>query len=141
MSSLSKQEENRRWKRRRTILEQLLKHYFEWRVLFEEEGVDTLSHDGEDYGLHDIMENLDLLPPRQLEAVQLICILNFTQKEAAEIMGFTKWTTPVQQYKNAGLGKLLTYMDDPELAREKREQQRAKKARQLRKKAKEKVRV
>lgn len=57
----------------------------------------------------DIYNGFKILPPRQRTAVWLMCVEDMSEDETSKKMGFQKKPTPVQQYKNFGLSKLMAY--------------------------------
>ena len=105
-------------RRKMKILKEILKNYEQWKVLVEEHGVLSLSIDGDEYHFHDILEGIERLPPRQREALWKLCIENKKEVEVAREMGFTRWSTPVQQYRNHGLFKLVKWHEEKKKARE-----------------------
>lgn len=92
---------------KRRTLEKLLKNYQLWKSTAETEGVFTVVVDGDEYHLFDILYGIDQLPRRQRQALVLICLEDLREVDAARQMGFTKWSTPAQQYKNAALDRLM----------------------------------
>lgn len=116
--------EQEHWLLRRKTLERILKNYATWRALYETEGeaVSVISAHGDEWHIFDVLDGLDELPPRQLEAIVLTCLEGRSELEAAKIMGFKKWSTPVQQYRNLGLNKLLAMHDKKSQAQKKREE-------------------
>lgn len=86
------------------------------------------SIDGEDIYYHDLMTGVDTLPERQHDAFRLICLQGYTESAATEIMlPDSKWSTPVQQYSDDGLKKMIAAYDakqagtwDPEAVKKKR---------------------
>jgi hypothetical protein len=101
-----------------------LKNYSHWVSLVESEGLHTIAVEG--WGeLHymDILKGFEVLPPRQKQAVWLMCIEDKSEEDVARIMGFATRPTPVQQYKNFGLALLMKYQEaasDERLAMEKK---------------------
>lgn len=99
---------------KRKTLEKLLKNYQLWVSVAETEGTFTLTVDGEEYHLFDLLDGIDKLPRRQRQALVLICLEDMKEIDAAKIMGFTRWSTPTQQYKNAALDKLMHMRGRPD---------------------------
>lgn len=87
-------------------LEAILRHYVEFRELYETQGVEELRIDGVVVNIHDILTGIKELPKRQKTALILTCIYNYKEVEAAPLMGFTKWTSPVSSYKKLALQKI-----------------------------------
>lgn len=109
------------YKAKRKRYAKMLKHYQEWLSLVESENIQTLpiGENGEEIHYMDVRDALRVLPPRQYEAVRLMCLEDLSEQEVAVRMGFTKWPTPVQQYKNFGLKRLIDYIEgDSELRNE-----------------------
>lgn len=69
--------------------------------------------DGEEVYLGDLMIGIETLPPKQRQAFELICLLSYTETAATEIMlPNSKWSTPVQQYSDEGLDKMIRAYDE-----------------------------
>jgi len=89
-------------------LEAILRHYFEFKELYEQQGIEELTlDDGLVVNFHDIKNGIEELPKRQRTALILTCFLNLKEVDAAPLMGFTKWTSPVSSYKKLALQKLI----------------------------------
>ncbi len=105
--------ETEAFKRKRRLYGRVLKNYQLWVSMRESDGIETirLVEDGIEYEFHymDIMEGLRILPPRQREAVWLMCVEDRPEAEVAKLMNFPKPVSPVQQYKNFGLARLIEY--------------------------------
>jgi hypothetical protein len=89
----------------------LLKNYASWVSLIESDGgphTITLPS-GQEIHYLDILDGFAILPERQRQAVWLMCVQDLSEAETAKIMGFLNWPTPVQQYKNYGLAKLIAF--------------------------------
>lgn len=70
------------------------------------------SPDGEDIFYGDLMVGHNTLPPQQRAAFDLICLQEYTESAAtAEILPNSKWSTPVQQYSDDGLKKMIAAYD------------------------------
>jgi len=66
----------------------------------------------EDICLDDLMVGIDTLPPKQKQAFELICLQSYTETAATEIMlPNSRWSTPVQQYADEGLDKMIRAYD------------------------------
>ena len=58
------------------------------------------------------MAGIDTLPRRQRQAFELICLRSFTEAATTEILlPGSNWTTPVQQYSDDGLKKMVAAYD------------------------------
>lgn len=89
-------------------LEAILRHYAEFRELYEQDGIEEITlDDGYVVNIHDVLKGIDELPKRQRTALILTCLYNLKEVEAAPLMGFTKWTSPVSSYKKLALEKLV----------------------------------
>jgi DNA-directed RNA polymerase specialized sigma24 family protein len=90
------------------ILENILRNYYEFKALYEETGIYEITLDnGYVVNFHDILKGLDSLPPRQKQAVWLMCIEGRKEVEVAKIMGFERWSAPVGMYKRKALRTLV----------------------------------
>lgn len=89
-------------------LEVILRHYAEFRALYEDRGIEEIRlGDGTVVNIHDVLAGISRLPPRQRQALVLTCLWNMKEKDAARIMGFERWSTPVGTYKTLALKKLV----------------------------------
>lgn len=89
-------------------MEAILRHYDEFRALYESEGIDEIPiGNGFTVNIHDILSGIDELPRRQKMALVLTCLMNMKEVDAAPLMGFKKWTSPVSSYKKLALEKLV----------------------------------
>ena len=78
------------------LLELILKNYWEFKALLEDEGIDEIDLDnGVTINFHDLLKGLDELPPKQRQAIDLICIQGYREVEAAKIMQYESWSSPV----------------------------------------------
>lgn len=113
-------------RRRREIFKRTYQKMGHWRSL-QYQGVMTqflTSPDGEEIFYGDLMVGHDSLPPQQRKAFDLICLQEYTESAATEvILPESKWSTPVQQYSDDGLKKMIKAYDskqqgtwDPEKA-------------------------
>lgn len=117
-------------KRRIQIFKRIYQNMEHWRAQQEDYGMSPVitTIDGEDVYYFDLMTGVDTLPLRQHQAFELICLQGFTESAATEILlPDSKWSTPVQQYSDDGLKKMITAYDakqsgtwDPEAAKKKR---------------------
>jgi DNA-directed RNA polymerase specialized sigma24 family protein len=103
--------ETAEYKAKRSQFARILKNFATWQSLVESAGLHTITVKGEDYHYLDILEAFSVLPPRQREAVWLMCVEDLSEVDVAKKMGFTTWPTPVQQYKNYGLGRMMEFME------------------------------
>lgn len=89
-------------------LEALLRHYYEFLALYEDSGVDEITiEDGTRVNILDLLRGIDELPERQKQAIVLTCLMNLKERDAARIMGFPKWSSPVGTYKKLALARLV----------------------------------
>lgn len=66
----------------------------------------------EDIYIGDLLVGLDSLPPRQRQAFELICLQGYTETAARdELLPNSKSSTPVQQYADSGLLRMVTAYD------------------------------
>jgi hypothetical protein len=66
----------------------------------------------EDICLDDLLVGIETLPPKQRQAFELICLKSYTETAATEIMlPNSRWSTPVQQYADEGLDKMIRAYD------------------------------
>jgi hypothetical protein len=93
-----------------TTLRELLRHLQEWESLFESDGIDELTHDGDTWCLWDIQRlyvaSQAMLPHRQKQAIRLFLYENMKEKDAAVFMGVSE-TNPIAMYATTGLRRLL----------------------------------
>lgn len=117
-----------RSKRRTQLFKRVYQNYFHWQSLRETGEVDdVLTVDGEEIYLGDLMTGIDTLPLRQRQAFELICLRGYTESAATAILlPNSRWSTPVQQYSDDGLKKMILAYDakqagtwDPVAARRK----------------------
>lgn len=73
----------------------------------------TIPETGEEIGFDDLMVGIDSLPPQQRKAFELICCLEWTETDATKvILPDSKWSTPVQQYADTALDRMIRAYDD-----------------------------
>lgn len=83
-------------------------------------GIVTIPETGEEIYLADLMVGIDSLPPRQREAFELICLQEWTETDATKkMLPDSKWSTPVQQYADTALGRMIAAYDHYQLCGEK----------------------
>jgi DNA-directed RNA polymerase specialized sigma24 family protein len=91
-------------------LRELFRNLKQWRSLYESEQLDTIaSPDGDEYCLWDIESlygQIDTLPKRQYQAIELYLVQNMKEAEAAVKMGVSA-TNPIGIYASVGLQKLI----------------------------------
>lgn len=76
------------------------------------EPVITDPSTGEDIYIEDLLVGLDSLPNRQRQAFELICLRGYTETAARDILlPNSKSSTPVQQYADSALGRMVTAYD------------------------------
>lgn len=116
-------------KRRTQVFKRIYQHYYHWQSLRESGEVsDVLAVDGEEIYIGDLMTGIETLPLRQRQAFELICLRGYTESAATAILlPNSRWSTPVQQYSDDGLKKMIAAYDakqngtwNPETARRKR---------------------
>ena len=116
-------------KRRIQLFKRVYQNYYHWCSLRETGQVDdVLAVDGEEIYLGDLMTGIEILPLRQRQAFELICLKGYTESAATAILlPNSRWSTPVQQYSDDGLKKMVAAYDakqngtwDPVAARSKR---------------------
>lgn len=116
-------------KRRTQLFKRIYQNYHHWCSLRESGQVDdVITVDGEEIYLGDLMTGIDILPNRQRQAFELICLRGYTESAATAILlPHSRWSTPVQQYSDDGLKKMIAAYDakqngtwDPVAARRKR---------------------
>ena len=90
-------------------MEIILRHWADFRELYEATGVDELQLGKKIIvNIHDILQDIVLLPKRQREAIQLTCLQGLREIDAAKIMGLAGRSSPVGAYKRLGLKKLAS---------------------------------
>lgn len=90
------------------LLENVLRNYHEFRELYVREGIEEVQIEGFTVNVHDVLQGLEELPERQREAIELTCLRNMREVDAASIMlPDSKWSSPVGAYKRTGLQKLV----------------------------------
>jgi hypothetical protein len=105
-------------KRRLQVFKRIYTHLGHFRALLEAgemdmPGIVTIPGTDEEVYLSDLMVGIDSLPPRQREAFSLICLEGYTETDATKLMlPDSKWPTPVQQYADSGLQKMVQAYDD-----------------------------
>ena len=116
-------------KRRAQLFKRVYQNYYHWRSLRETGEInDVLNVDGEEIYLGDLMTGIETLPLRQRQAFELICLRGYTESAATAILlPNSRWSTPVQQYSDDGLRKMIAAYDakqdgtwDPATAHRKR---------------------
>jgi hypothetical protein len=101
-------------------LEALFRNFNEFQALYEDLGIQEITLDnGIVVNIHDLLQGIDELPKRQKEALILTCFMGLKEVEAAPLLGFTKWTSPVSSYKRLALRKLVDrYWTEEEVERD-----------------------
>jgi hypothetical protein len=116
-------------KRRAQVFKRIYQNYYHWQSLRETGEVsDILAVDGEEIYISDLMTGIETLPLRQRQAFELICLRGYTESAATAILlPNSRWSTPVQQYSDDGLKKMIAAYDakqngtwNPATARRKR---------------------
>jgi hypothetical protein len=102
-------------KRRLQVFKRLYQSREHWHALMEDRGMSDVITDeetGEDIFLGDLMVGIDTLPTRQRQAFELICLQGFTETAARdELLPNSRSSTPVQQYSNSGLVRMVDAYD------------------------------
>jgi len=105
-------------KKRQQLFKRLYLHLSHFQSLLETgdmevPGIVTIPETGEEVYLSDLMVGIDSLPPRQREAFELICLQGYTETETREkMLPDSKWSTPVQQYAEAALQRMIKAYDE-----------------------------
>jgi hypothetical protein len=77
------------------------------------DGIVVVPETGEEVRLDDLMVGIDSLPPRQREAFELICLQEWTETDATKkMLPDSKWSTPVQQYADTALQRMILAYDN-----------------------------
>lgn len=67
---------------------------------------------GEDIYVGDLLVGLDTLPKRQRQAFELICLRQYTETAARDVLlPNSHSSTPVQQYADSGLARMVSAYD------------------------------
>lgn len=101
-------------KRRLQYFKRIYQHREHWQALMEDRGMPDImtTPEGEDIFLGDLMTGIDTLPRRQREAFELICLQGYTETDARdEMLPNSKSSTPVQQYADSGLIRMVAAYD------------------------------
>lgn len=100
-------------KRRLKIFKRIYQNYYLWQSLRVNGDVgDIITVEGEDVYLGDLLVGFETLPNQQRRAFDLICLQGYTESAAtAEILPHSRWSTPVQQYSDDGLRKMVAAYD------------------------------
>ena len=102
-------------KRRLQVFKRCFQHLSHWQALIEDRGMSDVITDevsGEDIYIRDLMTGIDSLPPRQRQAFILICLQGYTETAARdELLPNSKSSTPVQQYADSGLARMVEAYD------------------------------
>ena len=109
-------------KRRRQLFKNVYITYREWEAQIVDHGTEPfLSIGSEEIFFYDLMAGYDALPPRQREAFDYHLLQGMTEGEAARIMfPGSQWSTPVQQYMNSALDRMIKAYDDVQEGRRSR---------------------
>lgn len=102
-------------KRRLQVFKRTYQHLEHWKALMEDRGMEPVITDpesGEDIYINDLLVGRDSLPPRQRQAFDLICLRGYTETAARDILlPNSKSSTPVQQYADSGLIRMIQAYD------------------------------
>jgi DNA-directed RNA polymerase specialized sigma24 family protein len=92
-----------------SVLRELFRNYALFRAVYEDNGVDTVTHGSIEVTIWDmdrLYELLPRLPVRQRQAIELCLVQQYREREAALLMGVSE-TNPVAMYATSGLANLL----------------------------------
>lgn len=101
-------------KRRLQIYKRLYQHMPHWYELMCSGDMEDIitTIDGEEVFYYDLLIGLDFLPPRQRQAFELICLQGYTESAATkEMLPNSKWSTPIQQYSDMALARMVAAYD------------------------------
>jgi hypothetical protein len=102
-------------KRRLQVFKRFYQHLEHIWALAEDRGMDRVVTDpvsNEDIYIGDLLVGLPTLPPRQREAFELICLQGYTETAARDrMLPHSKSSTPVQQYADSGLARMVSAYD------------------------------
>jgi hypothetical protein len=105
-------------KARRQVFKRVFNVLFEWRSLAETGDIHGSAivliptPIGEEIYAPHLLVGLDTLPKRQREAFIYLCLKGMTESEGAELMlPNSKWSTPVQQYSDMALDRMIEAYD------------------------------
>jgi hypothetical protein len=103
-------------KRRREYIKRIFQHLQHFHALMECGEMELVgivtTPEGEEVFLSDLMIGIESLPPRQRQAFELICLKSYTESAATAIMlPESKWSTPIQQYADAALDRMIKAYD------------------------------
>lgn len=109
------------FKRRTQQLKRIYQHLQHFQALLETgamtmPGIVTIPDTAEEIYLADLMVGIHSLPPQQRRAFTLICLQGWTETDATkEILPESKWSTPVQQYADTALARMIAAYDQYQL--------------------------
>jgi len=90
------------------LLDSILRHYPQFRELYECEGVEEINVAGYLINVHTVLDGIEDLPLRQRQAVVYTCLHDMREIDVAQIMlPGAKSAAPVGSYKRKGLKKLV----------------------------------
>ena len=97
------------------LLERILSNYHLWKEIYNTTLESDLNINGMTINIHDVLDGIDRLPPRQKEALVLSCFQGYKEVDVARIMGFTRWSSQVGMYKRKALKTLCDtiWNDEP----------------------------
>ena len=96
-------------------MEKILRNFKEWQRVYEVKGNPELELPNKitinllDF---DLKKSFELLSDAQREAITLICLENRREIEAAQLMGFNKYSSQVGFLKRQGLKILADYYNE-----------------------------
>lgn len=95
------------------LLRELFRNLQLFRAIHEDDGLDTITIDGDSWCIYDLeylYGELHRLPNRQAQAIELCLVRNLREEDAARIMGVSP-TNPVAMYASEGLKKIVTMIE------------------------------
>lgn len=102
-------------KRRLQVFKRFYQHLGHFQALREDRGMDDVIPDpetGEEIYIGDLMVGIETLPRQQRRAFELICLKGYTEGAARdEMLPNSKSSTPVQQYADSGLVRMVHAYD------------------------------
>ena len=88
------------------LLERIFNNYKLWESYYQETLNGDLYINGMNINFFDLLRGIEDLPTRQKQALVLTCLENHKEADAAQIMGFTRWSSQVGMYKRKALKTL-----------------------------------
>jgi len=92
-----------------SLLESLLRHYYRWASLVEDEGVYTLTVEGIEFHFFDILQGAHVLQLREKESVKVLYIDGLNVTLADQLLHYVRPAVSAKAYAQSGLQKLYLY--------------------------------